>query len=772
MKKGKTEFIYEIGKSCSRYDAVSKVTGRERYAADYYSKDMLWAGVKRAGVSHAKIRDIDISKALSLNGVIKILTFKDIKGNNRVGVVKRDQPVLVEDKIRHFGDAIALIIAEGRDILKEAINLIEIRYDPLPPVFDPLEALKQGAPLIHEDNPDGNILLKGEIRKGRGEDAFRDCDEIVEANFSFAHQEHAYLETECGFAIYHEDSQILEIVASTQSPFRDRFEVAEALGIELDRVRIIAPYCGGAFGGKDGITVQCLLGLAAINCPNRPIKMWWDREESIISGVKRHPAKLHYRLGAKSDGIFHALNVDIYYDTGPYDHLGGAVMALGLEHSGGPYRIPHTHLRAWAVYTNSPVGGAFRGFGVPQVMGAMEQVVDMMADRLGICPLEIRLKNALIGGDENPVGMKLTTSTGLRECLESLKNHPWWKERKRWKSKAGRFKLRGIGVSSVFHAMGYGPVIPDSAEAKIELTDDGKIRVYAGVVDMGQGNASTYLQIAGSILNQTPKQMELVLPDTKRCLPSGSSSASRTTYTYGNALIRATLKLKEKILRRALDMLKSQDIEAIEILPGKIRDRDRGKEVSLRDISILMEEDERTERYLFKAPVCEEKVIEDERLSLHGIPHLIFSYGVHLAYVEIDRLTGEVEIKRYLTISDCGKILNPQLFEQQMHGGIAQGIGYALYEDFSVEQGRIKTDDLTTYIIPGAKEIPDMESIAIELSEDTGPFGLKGSGEIAMNGPLPAISNAIADACGARIFSSPITAEKVLRALERREGER
>jgi len=699
MKKGKTEFIYEIGKSCSRYDAVSKVTGRERYAADYYSKDMLWAGVKRAGVSHAKIRDIDISKALSLNGVIKILTFKDIKGSNRVGVVKRDQPVLVEDKIRHFGDAIALIIAEGRDILKEAINLIEVRYDPFPPVFDPMEALKQGAPLIHEDNPDGNILLKGEIRKGRGEDAFRDCDEIVEANFSFAHQEHAYLETECGFAIYHEDSQILEIVASTQSPFRDRFEVAEALGIKLDRVRIIAPYCGGAFGGKDGITVQCLLGLAAINCPNRPIKMWWDREESIISGVKRHPAKLHYRLGAKSDGAFHALNVDIYYDTGPYDHLGGAVMALGLEHSGGPYRIPHTHLRAWAVYTNSPVGGAFRGFGVPQVMGAMEQVVDMMADRLGICPLEIRLKNALIEGDENPVGMKLTTSTGLRECLESLKNHPWWKERKRWKSEVGRFKLRGIGVSSVFHAMGYGPVIPDSAEAKIELTDDGKIRVYAGVVDMGQGNASTYLQIAGSILNQTPKQMELVLPDTKRCLPSGSSSASRTTYTYGNALIRATLKLKEKIL-------------------------------------------------------------------------LIFSYGVHLAYVEIDRLTGEVEIKRYLTISDCGKILNPQLFEQQMHGGIAQGIGYALYEDFSVEQGRIKTDDLTTYIIPGARDIPDMESIAIELSEDTGPFGLKGSGEIAMNGPLPAISNAIADACGARIFTSPITAEKVLRALERREGER
>ena len=360
------------------------------------------------------------------------------------------------------------------------------------------------------------------------------------------------------------------MTVSTQTPFRDRIEVGEAVGFDPEKIRIIVPYCGGAFGGKDGITVQSLLALAAIKCPGRPIKMCWDREESFLASPKRHPARLVYALGARADGTFQALDVRLHYDTGPYDHLGGAIMALGLEHAGGPYRIPHVSLKSWAVYTNNPLSGAFRGFGVPQVTAAMEQMVDLMADKLGIDKLEIRLRNALRPGDANPIGVTLGSSTGLTECLQTVKEHPLWKERGPWKSGSAPFKRRGVGLSSVMHGMGYGPIIPDVARAKIELTGEGKFRLYSGVVDMGQGNASTYLQMAGALLNQEASGLELVLPDTGRTLPSGSASASRTTYTFGNALLGAAEALKKNILLQAASMLRLERPDELTLIPGQV----------------------------------------------------------------------------------------------------------------------------------------------------------------------------------------------------------
>ncbi len=755
---------YCIAASFPRFDAPGKVTGNERFSADYYRKDMLWAGVKMASIPHAIIRSIDTRKAGELEGVVKILTHRDVKGTNRFGVVRKDQPVLVDDKIRHCGDPIALVIAKDREIIRRAIELMEFEYQELPPVCDTEDAIKPDAPLIHEDNPEGNILLRGHIKKGMGKDAFNLCDHVVEAEFFFGHQEHAYLETECGWAVLEEDG-MLEIVASTQTPFRDRLEVSEALGIDIEKVRIIAPFCGGAFGGKDGITVQCLLGLGALNCPGRPIKMWLQRDESIISGSKRHAVKLFYRLGADKDGIFKALETRIYYDTGAYDHLGGAVMTLGLEHSGGPYRIPNTELNAWSVYTNNPIGGAFRGFGVPQVIGAMEQVVDMLAEEIGISPIDIRLKNAIRNGDKTPVGATLKSSAEIIKCINTIKEHPFWKSREEWKSRAGRFKARGVGVSAVLQGMGYGPVIPDKAEAKVELTDEGIFRVYAGVVDMGQGNASTYVQIAGTILNQTPGEMELILPDTEKTLPSGSSSASRTTYTYGNALILACKELKKRIIKTASLISQIQEDSDFILIPGAVRHRSSQKEIPLYMIAEEMTPEQRLVIQDFTSPVCEDRVTDDEKLMLHGMPHRVFSYGAHLACVEVDKLTGEIQVKKYLAVTDCGNIINPQVLEQQIHGGISQGIGYALYEEFIIENAEIKTKDLSTYIIPCAMDIPAIESITVEADEETGPFGLKGAGEVAMNGPLPAISNAIYDACGIRVNSSPITPEKIISAL-------
>jgi CO/xanthine dehydrogenase Mo-binding subunit len=586
----------------------------------------------------------------------------------------------------------------------------------------------------------------------------------VEACFETPSQEHAYLETEAGWAQIGDDGR-LTIVCSTQTPFRDRMEVSEALGIEPERIRIIAPYPGGAFGGKDGVTVQTLLGLAALHSGGRPVKMWWNREESFLSSTKRHRAKLYYRLGALSDGSLHSLNVRLYLDTGPYDHLGGVVLALALEHAGGPYRIPNADLKGWCVYTNNPIGGAFRGFGVPQVTAAMEQMMDILAAKLGMDPVELRLRNAVRRGDKNPAGKTLVGSTGIVECLEALSEHVLWKEREPWKSAAGLFKLRGVGVAALMHASGYGPVVPDYANAKLELTGEGKIRVYCGVVDMGQGNASTNLQIVGAILGQNAGNIELVQPDTDRTLPSGSASASRCTYTFGNALIGAAEALKRRIIQRAADILMTPGIDHFVLIPGKVKYLPTGRELTLRRMAGLFNDDERVVVHHFRAPVAGDAIPVGDDLRLHGFPHTLVSYAAHMAYVEVDELTGAIEVARYLAISDCGKIINPQIYEQQIQGAIAQGLGYALTEEFQVHGGRVLTPNFSTYIVPSALDVPEIDSVPVEIYEPTGPFGLKGVGEIATGGPLPAVANAVADACGVRFLAYPLTPERVLRAI-------
>ncbi len=757
-----------IGMSLPRQDAWPKVLGQARYAVDHYGPDLVWAGVKRAGVPHARLKGLRLKAAQEVPGVIKILTHRDIRGTNRLGVVRRDMPVLVEEKIRSCGDAVALVLAENPEALKEALDRLTLDLEPLPAVFDPARAMEKGALLLHEDHPDGNILLKGVLETGSGEDGFGEGAVIVEAEFQTHWQEHAYLETEAGWALG-ESAGGITLITSTQTPFRDRAEVAEALGLKAEEIRIIVPHCGGAFGGKDGITVQAHLALAAGQAAGRPVKMWWSREESLSGSAKRHPVQMSFRLTAKKDGTFQSLSGRLVYDTGPYDHLGGAVMALGLEHAPGPYRIPRVSLKAWAVYTNNPLGGPFRGFGVPQVTAAREQVVDMMAAKLGWSPLAIRLKNVLKAGEPNPLGVSAQGASGLTTCLETLSGHPLWEHRESWKKEAPPFKKRGVGLACVMHGQGYGPVIPDVAKAKLEFTALGRIRIYSGVVDMGQGNSSTYAQMAGEILAQPLSRLELVLPDTARTLPCGSASASRTTYTFGQALIGAAVRLKERLLEKAADFLHTMDLEALELVSGGVRHRPTGWLVPLAQLSREFSPEERFVVNEFQAPVAAETPTRDPALRLHGIPHLIFSHGVHLAAIEVDTLTGAIEVRDYLAVSDCGRIVNPQVFEQQIQGGIVQGLGYALLEEFKAEKGKAKTTTLSTYLIPTALDCPEMTSLAVEIPEPTGPFGLKGAGEIAIDGPLPAVANALAEACGIRIKQTPLNPERVLGALREKE---
>ncbi len=322
----------EVGYPTPRFDARAKVTGEEKYAIDHYPEDVLWVGARRAGIAHGAIRAIDLSAAREVPGVFKILTRADITGTNRQGIVHKDQPVLAGDKVRHCGDPVALVLAEDRQILKKALALIRVDIEPLPAVFDPEEALRPDAPRVHET---GNLLLSAVVSTGNAQDAFGQCDIVIEGSFETAGQEHAFFETQNGLA-WREPGGRIVLTASTQAPFRDRFEIAHALGLEVEAIRVISPYLGGGFGGKDGATVQCLLALAALHSEGRPVKMCWERAESFVAGYKRHPVRMRYRLGAKRDGTLHAVHCRLYYDTGAYAHLGAEVMALGMEHAGGP----------------------------------------------------------------------------------------------------------------------------------------------------------------------------------------------------------------------------------------------------------------------------------------------------------------------------------------------------------------------------------------------------------------------------------------------------
>lgn len=752
----------EIGKSHPRGDAADKATGREKYAADHYPENVLWAGAVRAGIAHGRLLSVDVSEAMALPGVVTVLTAKDVKGSNRQGIIHKDMPVLVDDRILYCGDPVALVVAETKDVLARAISLVRFQTESLPAVFDPEQAMAENAPILHEAMP-GNFLMQAEIRKGDAEREFAACDAIVEGEFSTPVQAHGFLETENGVA-WQEPDGTIAMIASTQAPFRDRFEIGMAVGLPFGSIRMISPALGGGFGGKDGATVQCLLALAALHTGGRPVKMQWDREENMLAGYKRHACRMRYKLGAKQDGTLHAIHCSLVYDTGAYAHLGGEVMELGMEHAAGPYRVTHALIEGKCVFTNNPVAGAMRAFGVCQATFAFESMMDMMADRLGLDRLAIRQKNALVEGDENCAGVRLITSTGIAGCLDILGDHPLWRSADIWKRDCPPGMKRGVGLASVFNAAGYGGKVRDSAIAKVELALDGRIIVHNAVSDMGQGNSCAFSQIAGHMLGQSPEFIELRQPDTATAYPSGSSSAGRTTYTFGNALIKACEDMKARLINRAGLLLFIDNDRDLVLEPGKVTHVPSNREVPFSQLASFMPHEDRVCIGQFVAPVCEE-IPDTAKGFFIGFPHIIFAYGAHLVRIELDTTTGAITVCDYLAATDGGGIINPSMFDQQIQGGVAQGLGYAMMEDFKTLEGKPLTRDFTGYLIPGSLDLPDTISIPYLGTEPTGPFGLKGVGEVALNGPMPAIANAVHDACGVRIFSGPITAEKILAAL-------
>ncbi|WP_313800312.1 molybdopterin cofactor-binding domain-containing protein [Cytobacillus sp.] len=746
-----------VGKRVKRIDGPEKVTGELKYMTDYHFENMAWGKVLRAKYPFAKIHSIHTEKARQLPGVICVLTHEDIPGFNGFGIVVPDQPVLASDIVRCTGDAVALVAAETQEIAEQALRLIEVEYEPLEAVTDAEQAMAETAPKLH---PDGNIHSHVKIKNGDTEKAFKEADIIIENTFYSPRQMHAFIETEGGWGVMDEEG-LITIRCPGQYAYRDRMQIARALAYNPERIRVISSPIGGAFGGKDEITVQIYLALLAMNTNGRPVKIHLSREESVIAGIKRHPFKVQMRTAAKNDGTLLANEVRAVADTGAYASLGGAVIALAIEHSCGPYKIPNVNLEGFCVYTNNGISGAFRGFGVNQVCIGIETHLDMIAEELQMDPIDIRKKNVYHQGEHSSLGHVVKTSVGTYKTLEVAEHCDLWKNRSQYKQEASEpWKKRGVALATSFHGIGMGIGLPDYGSATIELLADGTFLVAVGCEEIGGGNGTAYAQVAAEILNCDISRIKIVQGDTAKTLDGGTVTASRSTYTGGRAVAAAAPNMIKLLTSAVADILQVPLSDVI-VQRGCLTAKE--EYVTYEEIY----------EYLFNrhkpTKVEGHFLLPKEKAEIKGsggAPHHLYGYLTHVVMVEVDTLTGETEVLRVVSIPDAGIVINPQGLEGQAEGGAVMGIGYTLYEDVIIEDGFHKTRNFTDYIIPTIRETPVIETFPVEDEEQTGPFGAKGIGEVVMIPIIPAIMSAIYDATGARIYQLPATPERIFNALK------
>ncbi|MGC9172219.1 xanthine dehydrogenase family protein molybdopterin-binding subunit [Caldisericum sp.] len=753
-----------IGKPIPRIDALEKATGKIKYMSDLKLPNMVFGKILRAKYPHAKILKIDTSKAEALPGVVTVITHKDVPGVNGFGIVVPDMPVLCKDKVRYIGDAVAAVAAETEDIAEKAIKLIEVEYEPLPIVDDPEEAMKEDAPKIHEE---GNIHLHTEITRGDVETAFKEADLVIEETFFTGRQDHTPLETEGGVAYVDEDG-ILHVYVGSQYPQRDQLQLARCLNWNPKKIHVVSYPVGGAFGRKDELSIQPILALLAIKA-KRPVKITLSREESIIAYWKRHPFKMRYKVAFKKDGTLLGVDAYLVEDKGAYSSLGGPVLNLAVEHACGPYRVDNVHVDGYAVFTNNGIAGAFRGFGAPQTAFAIETIMDIASRKLGIDPIELRKKNALRKGDRTSIGNVLTTSVGTELVLDAIKESYIWKNRDTLiKVQPKPWLKRGVGMALTYQGTGLGVGIPDYGGAILNMNEDGGFTVRIGTVDYGQGIGTSYAQIVAESMRVPIEKVKVVLGDSFLTADSGPTSASRGVYTGGKAAVIAADKMKEILKEKAAELLKV-DPERLDFDFGYVVDKETGNKISYEELAHAFKESgnlPETEGY-FLVPTSDMKLE-----NAFGLPHHIFAFSAHAAYVEVNTLTGEVTVIEGAEAVDGGVIINRQGYEAQVEGGFVMGMGYGLMEHTIIENGIVKNPNFSTYIIPTIKDVPKrIEAIPVINPEDTGPFRSKGIAETVMVATAPAITNAIYDATGARIFRIPATPEVVYFAIKESQNE-
>lgn len=753
-----------IDVSYPRVDARSKVTGAALYPGDIILPDMLHMKILFAGRPHARIRAIDVEHALAHPGVVAVFTAADVPVNE-YGLGQPDQPVLCgpgsskhgADVVRFEGDQVALVVAETEKAAAAVCDLIDVTYEDLPVVTDPQQSLQapQGAPLLFPGK-DSNVVGRQPIIRGDVVQGFAEADVIVEETYETSFQEHAYLQPEAGVAYVDENGCVTVHVAG-QWTHEDRRQIAHSLGLPVDQIRVVYPAIGGAFGGREDMSIQIVLALAAWRLAQRgierPVKIIWSREESIVGHHKRHPMYMKARWGARADGTLVAAEVDIVADAGAYASTSVEVLGIAAMMATGPYAIPHVRVEAKAVYTNNPIGGAFRGFGAPQAALVAEGQMNRLAEALDMDPVELRLRNVLKDGVLASVGTALATGVTIGEVVTACAETAGWRqENGSWQparslpgtAAAGNGASdhtplcpsegslrRGVGFACGFKNVGFNCGYQENCWAKLELHGGAEIEravLYHAAADVGQGAHTVLLQMAAEALGVDPNIVELIASDTVTADDSGSASASRMTFMAGNAIRGAA--------QAALEQWWNEERPAVG-----------------------------THTYL--AP----PTTPFDPETGHSTPNLTYGYVAEAVEVEVDVETGHVRVLNVICADDVGKAINRQLIEGQVEGAVVQGHGYALMENLIVEEGHVKTPHLSNYLIPTVLDVPErVQSVLLENPDPLGPFGVRGMAELPLIPMAPAIAAAIKDATGVWINEIPLTPSRVVEKLrENRE---
>jgi CO/xanthine dehydrogenase Mo-binding subunit len=765
------EELSTVGKSKIRVDAYDKVRGKLQYGADLECPQALIGKVLRSPYPHALIKKINIKKANHLPGVKAVMTAEDIPGQNGFGGIIPDQPVICGDKVRYIGDGVALVAAETEEIAIKALKLIEVEYEPLPAVFSPMDAVRPDAPKVHEN---GNLLRIAKIRKGNIEKGFIESDVILERTYTVPFVEHAYIEPDVTLAIPHPDGAIT-VKGPMQDPFTVRRNIASVLGILINKVQCVQTPIGGGFGGKDDSAIDIGTRAALLAWKTgKKIRMEYDREEITLSTAKRHPMIIQCKIGAKKDGTFVVFEGMIFNEQGAYASFGpggrpaGGVHIHAVVMLPGPYVIPNVKVDGYLVHTNHPYGGAMRGFGAPQVNFAHESLVDELAEILGMDPYYLRLKNCFEVGSETATGQLLNQSVGLKDSMEKTKEAFKWDEKKKLapdqKGLKNTEKRRGVGMAIGWYRTSIG-TSSDGCGANLHLQEDGSVLLYQGITEMGQGSYTVLSQIAAEALGVTLEDVRVVTPDTDIAPDSGPTVGSRSTTLMGNAILIAAEVIKKSLVESASELL-GVSTDRLIVKDRLIYDRDNpNRFVDLKEAAKQSKAMGR--RMMGQGWYTPPKSSLDLETG-QGSPYFVYTYCTQMAEVEVDIKTGEVEVIKIIATFDVGKAINPIMVEGQIQGGIVMGLGYALMEELVLKEGVIQNLNLRDYIIPTALDAPEIIPIYIEHTNVHGPFGAKGIGEMPNIPTAPAITNAIANAIGVRIYDLPAHSERVYMAIRRR----
>jgi CO/xanthine dehydrogenase Mo-binding subunit len=707
-----------VGTSHKRHDALGKVTGGAMYAADLFTPGMLRIKTVFAHRASARILGIDASAALAVPGVVAVLTAADVP-HNRYGLIDADQPVLCGDVVRHYGDRVALVVAESNEAAAKAAKLVRVDYEDLPMVRNAHDAIAPGAPRVHADRD--NVLLHQKIRHGDVARGFAEADVIVEGTFTTQWQEHAYLQPDAGIAYIDDEGRVV-VETAGQWLHEDRRQIAEILQLPEDQVVVKYAKIGGAFGGREDLTVQALVAFVAWKL-RRPAAIKWSREESIIGHGKRHPYHITAKWGAKRDGTITAVETTMLADGGAYASTSVEVLKGAISFGSGSYEIPNVSIDGIVAYTNNVPCGAFRGFGAPQAQFAAESMMTRLAEKLGIDPMELRRRHVYREGSINPSGtpMPKGVSAGpvLERCIEEAvaRIGPAL-------NLIASTRKRGVGIASGIKNVGYSFGFPEQATATVELVVlDGVrgARVRAGVADVGQGAHLALRQIAAETLSLPLEAVVMITDSSAEAPNTGSVSASRMTLMGGRAVKDAC-------------------------------------ELALRNLATTGVPSATVQ---FKPPATTEL----DELG-QGTPHYCYGYVAQAVEVEVDITTGEVAVLNVVSVNDVGRAINRQQVEAQIEGCVAQAIGYALTEDFRIKNGRILTPHFSNYLLPTALDVPaQIYSVIMETPDPQGPFGARGMSEMPLVPFGAAVASAIHHATGAWVSDMPFTPERVLAAM-------